>query len=386
MSPKHAKSSIIAGAFALLMLLSPCTFVHAAEPDSYTAADFTKVKKYDAHVHANTADLAFLRQARADGFELLSINVDYPDFPSLAEQARVAQTLRTAHPGRFHFATTFSMRGWGEPGWAEREGARIEQAVKRGALAVKVWKNVGMVEKNASGKWVMIDDPGFDPLVTRIVALGVPLIAHQAEPYNCWLPLEQMTNEGDREYFHEHPQYHMYLHPEQPGYETLMSARDRFVTRHPELRFVGAHLASLEWNVERIAAFLETHPGAQLDMAARMTALQYQSVRDYDKVRQFLLRYADRLMYATDLSFGPDNDPAQFRQEAHETWLSDWRYLATPDSQRIDSIHATVQGLALPRAVTDRIYYRNARQTYLRRPPVRERPAAVARRASDRRH
>src|SRR5690349_2647627 len=45
----------------------------SAAPESYAMADFTRVRKYDAHVHANTADPAFLEQARADGFELLSI-------------------------------------------------------------------------------------------------------------------------------------------------------------------------------------------------------------------------------------------------------------------------------------------------------------------------
>ena len=353
------------------MSLWPQTRSHAGglAQGPYATADFIRVRKFDAHVHANSTDRAFLDQARADRFELLSINVDYPDFPPLIEQARVAQVLRAVDPHRFHFATTFSMQGWKEPGWADKAGAAIADAVNHGAVAVKIWKNVGMVERNASGELLMIDDPGFDPLVARIVALGVPLIAHQAEPHNCWLPLEQMTNDGDREYFREHPQYHMYLHPEQPSYEALMSARDRFVARHPDLRFVGAHLASLEWNVDRIAAFLDAYPNADVDLAARMTALQYQSVRDYDKVRKFFIRYADRLLYATDLSLNPGADAAAFRIEAHESWLSDWRYLATSDSQRIESIHAEVRGLALPRSVIDRLYHRNAERVFVRRAP-----------------
>jgi predicted TIM-barrel fold metal-dependent hydrolase len=337
---------------------------------AYAAQDFAKIRKYDAHVHANTTDPAFLAQARQDGFELLSINVDYPDFPSLEEQARITRAMHRADPDRFHFATAFSMRDWGTPAWAEHANDRITKAVADGAVAVKIWKNVGMVERDASGALIMIDDPGFDPVVRRIVALGIPLIAHQAEPYNCWLPLEQMTNEGDREYFREHPQYHMYLHPEQPGYETLMAARDRFVTRHPELRFVGAHMASLEWSVDRLAAFLDAHPNANIDLAARMTAVQYQSVRDRDKVRRFFVRYAGRLLYATDLTQEPAAKPEDFRREAHEFWLSDWRYLATDDTQHIDAIQADVAGLALPRSVIRKIYYTNAKREFVRRVPA----------------
>src|SRR5690606_1193091 len=221
-------------------------------------------------------------------------------------------------------------------------------------------KNIGMVEKDADGKLIMLDDPRLAPVAKQVEKLGVPLIAHQGEPYNCWLPLDQMTTDNDREYFRNHPEYHMYLHPEMPGYEDLMGARDRFVAAHPQLEFVGAHLASLEYDVDRIAAFLDRFPNASVDLAARMSQVQYQSVRDREKVRDFFIRYQDRLLYGTDLTFGPDADPEQFRREAHAVWTADWRYLATDESQRVDVIDADVPGLALPRAVIDKIYFANA--------------------------
>jgi predicted TIM-barrel fold metal-dependent hydrolase len=328
--------------------------------DAYSMDDFARVRKYDAHVHANTQDNAFLEQARADGFELLSINVDYPAFPSVALQHEAAVALAEKDPARFHWATTFSMKGFGTAGWAERVDAGLAKDVARGARAVKIWKNVGMVEKDADGKLIMLDNPGLAPVAEQIRALGVPLIAHQGEPYNCWLPLDQMTTDNDREYFQHHPEYHMYLHPEMPGYEDLMGARDRFVAAHPQLHFVGAHLASLEYDVDRIAAFLDRFPNATVDLAARMSQVQYQSVRDHQKVRAFFIRYQDRLLYGTDLTYGPDAKAEDFKREAHGVWSADWRYLATTGSQRVDVLHVDVPGLALPRAVIDKIYHANA--------------------------
>jgi predicted TIM-barrel fold metal-dependent hydrolase len=330
----------------------------------YAMEDFAKVRKYDAHVHANGADRAFLDLARADNFELLSINVDYPDFPSVAAQHRAALRLAKADPARFHWAATFSMQGYATPGWAARVDAGLDQAVREGARAVKVWKNIGMVEKDAQGRLIMLDDPGLAPVAEHIRALGVPLIAHQGEPYNCWLPLQQMTTNNDREYFAKHPQYHMYLHPEMPSHAALMAARDRFVAAHPQLRVVGAHMASLEYDVDRLAEFLDRFPNATVDLAARMSQVQYQSNRDWRKVRAFFIRYQDRLLYGTDLTYAPGADPAQFRAEAHGVWRSDWRYLATDETQRIEVLEADVRGLALPRAVIDKIYYRNAAREF----------------------
>jgi len=358
----------VAGAALGLLVLAACSPVVASMPEAaaatagaaYSMGDFATVHKFDAHVHANSTDPAFLQQARADNFELLSINVDYPDFPTIDQQHAAALALAKADPQHFHWAATFSMKGFGTPGWGERTNRRLDEEVAEGARAVKVWKNIGMVEKDVQGHLVMLDDPGLAPVAEHVRALGVPLIAHQAEPYNCWLPLDRMTTDNDREYFAKHPQYHMYLHPEQPSHQQLMDVRDRFLAAHPQLHFVGAHMASLEYDVDVLAAFLDRFPNATVDLAARMSQVQYQSNRDPAKVRDFFIRYQDRLLYGTDIAQEPGADPAPFRDELHAAWVSDWRYLATAESQHVEVLKADVRGLALPRGVIDKIYYRNA--------------------------
>ncbi len=350
----------------------PANAVHAEPP--YTPGDFTHVPKIDSHVHANTDDRIFLGIAAKDGFEIISINVDYPDFPPLELQADIAHKLFAVDPRRFHFVTTFSMREFGDPDWTADTVRRIDGEVQRGAIGVKVWKNIGMVEKNAQGQFIMLDDPGFDGVMNHLEQRGIPLIAHQGEPKNCWLPLEEMTTDNDRSYFRDHPEYHMYLHPEMPSYETIMAARDRFVARHPGLKFVGAHMASIEWSVDELGKFLDTHPNATIDLAARMTQVQYQSKSDYSKVRRFFLKYQDRILYGSDLTEDPpspeeraQNPPmttGQFASEADAFWRSDWIYLATTGRQHIDAIKAEVKGLALPRNVINKIYSANARRVF----------------------
>ena len=338
------------------------------EIGTYTASDFAGVRKIDSHVHVNVQDDAFIDQATADNFEILSINVDYPAFPSVAHQAEVAHHYAEANPERFHFATTFTMQGFGQPGWADRANAAIDAEVARGAVAVKVWKNVGMVERDANGQLIFIDDAGLNPIFSHLAATGVPLIAHQGEPYNCWLPLDQMTTANDRAYFSEHPEYHMYLHPEMPRHEDLMARRDAMVSRNPTLHFVGAHMASLEWSVDAMSKFLDAHPNAVIETAARMAQIQYQSVRDRQKVRDFFIKYQDRILYGTDLTLNPDEDVAAFRQAAHEVWTNDWAYLATSGTRHVADIDADVTGLALPKSVIDKIYYANAQREFFSRP------------------
>lgn len=341
-----------------------------AASEHYLATDFARVAKIDAHVHANSDELDFLNVAVADGFQLLSINVDYPDFPPLPRQAEIAHRLRAVDPRHFFFATTFSMRGFGTPGWVAETLRGVAAEVAQGALAVKIWKNVGMIERDPSGRLIRLDDARFDPVVRYLLRRRLPLVLHQAEPKNCWLPLDQMTTDNDRSYFREHPEYYMYLHPELPSYESLLSAQDRFVTRYPALSVVGAHLASLEWSVAEVGRFLDTHPRATVDLAARMTQVQFQSRRNLAAVRRFFIRYQDRILYGSDLTAEPrpasavPDGPAAIAAEADAFWRSDWLYLATSDTQYIQDLGADVAGLALPKAVIRKIYHDNAVRVY----------------------
>lgn len=360
-------SGRISGAILLaaaMLMLTACGSDTAPTERFYTMDDYPSVEKIDIHVHWHTADTAFMAVAREDNFRLLTINTDYGDFPPIAEQLDLASAHHQAYPERLAFASTFPMSGWDDAGWEAKTIDHLDRTIAEGAVAVKVWKNIGMGFKDADGENVMIDDPGFDPVFDHIRDRGVVLIGHQGEPKNCWLPLEEMTVNNDRGYFKNHPQYHMYLHPEEPSYETHMQVRDRMLAKNPELRFMGAHLASLEWSVDSLAAFLDRYPNAVVDMAARMGQVQYQSSQDREKVRQFLIDYQDRVLYATDLTVGPDDDPATFRAQAHKKWMEDWQYLTTDDTMTVPELDGEFQGLKLPADVVDKIYHVNARKFY----------------------
>jgi len=129
---------------------------------------------------------------------------------------------------------------------------------------------------------------------------------------------------------------------------------------HPQLRFDGVHLASLEWDVDRVAAFLDRFPNAVVDLAARLVHLEYQAAGDPDKVRRFLIRYQDRILYGSDTGYGPkESAPAEIAA-LHADWLKDWSFLVTSERMHSPDFDAAFPGLRLPRTVVDRIYRGNA--------------------------
>ena len=324
----------------------------------YTLADFNSVEKIDTHVHINVDDSTFIAQAKKDNLRLLTINVN-AGVP-IEEQRAVALKLVKEFPDRVHFATTFSLKNWGTEKWLPQTIAYLKESFDSGAIGVKIWKNIGMELKDANGKWVMIDDPRFDTVLNFIEKNNITVLGHLGEPRNAWLPTEQMTIAGDKEYFTKHPQYHQSLHPENPSYENQIDARDNMLKKHPHLRFVGAHLGSLEYNVDELAKRLDEFPNMAVDMAARIPHLQVQSVKNWQKVHDFIIKYQDRLIYATDHGVGPKSNFAEVNKEVHGVRVSDWTYFVTNDEMTVPDFSEKFKGLQLPKEVVDKIYRTNA--------------------------
>jgi len=339
--------------------------VQSQNPQKYYSLNqYADVRKIDMHLHLNTGETTLIDLAKEDKFKILSINVDYPAFPPVDEQQQITEKLSGLHPNRVGFVGTFLMDGWDENGWEEKVIAQIDDVIERGAVGIKVWKNIGMDFRDESGELVFIDDPKFDPVFDHIRDLNIPLIGHLGEPKDCWLSLDNMIVDYNRDYFREHPEYHMYKHPELPSYEDQISARDRMLEKHSDLTFIGAHFGSLEWSVEEMAKFLDRFPRAMLDSAARMGAIQYQTAQERNQVRKFFIKYQDRLMYATDFFQESGEDQNQFRQDAHAKWLSDWQFLVTDDSMKVGDIKESFHGLHLPVSIVDKIYRGNALRVF----------------------
>jgi hypothetical protein len=326
----------------------------------YSMRDFRHVEKIDAHMHVHGPADRLMALAIADHFRILTINVDAPDYPPIREQRLAAVALRQRYPGRVAFAATFSVAGFQSPGWSATTLSDIDVAVAQGAVGVKIWKNIGMALRNADGSYVMPDNVRLEPVIAHLERDHIVLLGHQAEPRNCWLPLDKMTVRSDREYFEAHPQYYMYRHPQMPSQELILAARDRMLSAHPGLRFDALHLASLEWDVDQVADFLERFPNASVDVAARMVHLEYQAASHPEKVRRLLIRYQDRVLYGSDDAYGPDDSDPRAVEDVHADWLNDWRFLVTADRMHSAGFDAGFRGLHLPRAVVDKIYRRNA--------------------------
>jgi predicted TIM-barrel fold metal-dependent hydrolase len=325
---------------------------------------FKSFPKIDSHFHSTFYNPIYEKIAKEYNIKLLNINTNANVFPSMEVQETIALEYISKDKNHFSFVASFEMDGWENEGWYKKIFTRIKKSMKNGAVGVKIWKNIGMeIIKSSDKSYLMIDDPFFDPLFNFLSENKVPLLTHLGEPKNCWLPLNEMTTKNDVRYFTRNPQYHMYKHPEFPSYEEQMEARNRMLEKNPDLVFIGCHLASIEWSVDELAKFLDRFPNSAVDLAARTGQLFYQTKANHKKVRDFFIKYQDRILYGTDIGEKEDADGG-FKNQNHEIWLSHWEYFVSDNTLSSSLIDGDFKGLKLPKEVVDKIYAKNAKKWY----------------------
>jgi len=118
---------------------------------------------------------------------------------------------------------------------------------------------------------------------------------------------------------------------------------------------VGAHLGSMETNVDEIARRFDRYPNFAVDTAAR---IEYLMMQPRDKVRAFLIKYQDRVLYGTDLVVMPKDDTEKALAEWNDTYARDWKFFAT--NKTVEVKGRKFQGLELPEPVLRKLYHDNA--------------------------
>ncbi|MFH5884944.1 amidohydrolase family protein [Halalkalibaculum sp. DA3122] len=320
--------------------------------------------KIDAHIHFNADRGDLLALAGEYDFSVLTINTEVPEFPPIEQQRQLALKYGPSSVTALWHAATVSTEEVFEKKWADQAISSITKKMSEGACGIKFWKNIGMSIQRPDGSFLMPDDAELVPVFEFLEEQHIPVLGHQGEPKNCWLPVEEMTVKSDRDYFSRHPRYHMYKQPDYPDYRDHIESRDHLLERHPELRFVGLHLASLEWSLDEVARRLDTFPNLAVDLAERFSHLYYHAARDHEQVVRFFREYQDRIIYGTDIIDDPDQDAEAILRELKDRWEMHWKFLATDQQLRSSQIEEPFNGLALPQPVLEKIYRSNALRWY----------------------
>jgi predicted TIM-barrel fold metal-dependent hydrolase len=262
------------------------------------------------------------------------------------EAVRVMDRYRAADAARF------STIGWMDWTGVERDDFvnvsidRLERLVEHGAVGFKFWKDLGLSVRDASGELIRVDDERLAPIFDKAGQLGIPVMVHIGDPEAFFLPIDA-HNERYEE-LAAHPDWSFY--GVKFSKHELLDQRDRVFRRHPGTTFVAAHVAENGEDLQRVSALLDANPNVLVDISARASELGRQPY----SARKFFLRFADRILFGTDLV--PEV----------EMYRLYYRFLETADEYFEYPTHASRQGrwniygMDLPEDVLRKVYRENA--------------------------
>ena len=310
--------------------------------------------RIDTHIHLNRSApeiVSGFRQTRWRALTICDSRATGDEPPDLPEQVQGAIKLHRESGGLIAWATSFDARPFERPDFAETTIAALNKCFKQEAIAVKIWKNVGMGIRSKSGAYLMPDNPALFPIYEAIQKQGKTLVAHLAEPDGAWLPLNSQNPE--LAYYSAHREWYQYGRPGAPAKQAILRARDRVLARYPKLRVVGAHLGSNESDLGALGKRLDTYPNFAVDMAAR---IRYLAAGNRSTVQEFLNRYQDRITYGTDFVWRGQSEQQAWKivETAHDR---DWKFFS--GRGEMDYARHKTQGLALPERILRKIFYEN---------------------------
>jgi predicted TIM-barrel fold metal-dependent hydrolase len=248
--------------------------------------------------------------------------------------------------------------GINEPGWSSKTAAELERTFLAGAAGLKINKVLGLDLKNADGTYIQADDPRFDPIWAMAAKHNKPVMIHTSDSYGRFLPIGPENERYEAGLWRSNREGNYYK-TGHPSHEVIEKARENMHAKHPKTRFVNAHVAMLYYDMNKVTAFLDKYPNADVEISAAVQDLGRAPLL----IRKFFLKYQDRIF------FGSDGNPGR---GIEEFWVPHWRFLETYDehfdhpaqlrSPTGAPLHGRwrISGIGLPNEVLRKVYYANA--------------------------
>lgn len=295
----------------------------------------------DIHTHHRDVSPAALDKLIADMDKLnMRIMLNSPVAGSYGVSTKRLIDGMRAHPQRDRFATMTNVNFKNLEGAA----AQLEEDLQSGAVGVKVWKNLGMTEKDASGNRIPVDDPRLKPVWAVAAKYKAPVMIHTADPKPLFDPMDKYNERW----------LELRLRPNRGAgggsglsWEQIIGEQHNLFAQNPKTTFIAAHMGWMAHDLGKIGEMLDRMPNLNMEFAAILGELG----RQPRATNKFFTKYQDRVLFGKD-RYDITEYPFYFR-------------LLETDDEWIDNIRKyhglwKLYAFDLPDDVLKKIYYKNA--------------------------
>ena len=204
-------------------------------------------------------------------------------------------------------------------------------------------KGQGLRSGKLSAPGMHPDDPRMDALWEKAAALHMPISLHVADPIWMYQPMDN-HNDGLMNAY----EWRLDNQPNIVKLPGMIEILERTLARHRNTTFIACHFANLDYDLAHLGEVLDRNANLYADISAR-----YAETAPIPRfAAQFYAKYADRLVYGTDMGMDADMYRITFRilesQDEHFYEIDQFNY------------HWPLYGLGLNDEILKRVYHDNA--------------------------
>jgi predicted TIM-barrel fold metal-dependent hydrolase len=200
------------------------------------------------------------------------------------------------HPDRFEMWCGLDLSGYNKPGFgpaAVKELERCRQVGARGVGEIHD-KGDGLVSGKSKAPGMHPDDTRMDELWDTCGELGMPISLHVADPIWMYQKMDK-ANDGLMNAYH----WRLDNKPNIVNLSGMIDILDRTLARHRRTTFIACHFANLDYDLARLGEMFERNSNLYADISAR-----YAETAPIPRfASKFYEKYAERLVYGTDMGF-----------------------------------------------------------------------------------
>jgi uncharacterized protein len=252
--------------------------------------------------------------------------------------------IKDHYPKRFIVFANVNFNGVGNADWGEKAAKQLEEDVKNGANGLKIFKGLGLSNKDINGKRITVDDPRLDPVWKKAGELKIPVIIHTADPKPFWQPMDASNERWLELATHARRQR---SDTDPAPWDTLIAEQHRMFKKHPGTTFIAAHFGWYPNDLAKLGSLLDEMPNVVVEFGAVIAELG----RQPRQAKAFFTKYQDRILFGKD-SWVPDEYATYFRVlETEDEYF--------PYHKKYHAFWA-MYGMGLPDAILKKVYYKNA--------------------------
>lgn len=238
----------------------------------------------------DSLNMAYLINLSGSGFGAFSGKQELMDL----NLTKSLENVNENYPNRFGVFLNLDLAKIDKPDFEKNNINQIENAVNRGVIGLKIYKNLGLTLRDSRNIRVPVDDDRLSHIWETCAKFNIPVLIHSGEPKAFFDPVDKFNER----WLHAREKPRSFRPSDKyPTFDQVMYEQEQLFKKHPNTTFINAHLGWYGNDLGKLSKQLSELTNVYVEFGAVINELGRQPTT----ARRFFEDYQDRILFGKDI-------------------------------------------------------------------------------------